>query len=249
MRGVTSGSIDVEVPLPAELRRFGDATALRISGSDNGEVIVALGGISANRFVCRGLDGSAGWWPNLVGEGCAVGPDRYRVVGIDYAADATGRSAPSTGDQARVLAAALDVAGIQSVRAIVGASYGGMVGLSFAALFPERVEKLVIISAAADAHPAASATRELQRRVVAMGIENGSADEALAIARGMAMLSYRTPLEFGERFRGGLASEDPLAPCEPGLYLRARGKAFCVVMAPQRFLSLSASIDRHRVNA
>jgi fermentation-respiration switch protein FrsA (DUF1100 family) len=62
------------------------------------------------------------------------------------------------------------------------------------------------------------------------------------------MLSYRTREEFAERFTGGLPSDDPLATSDAGAYLRARGEAYRDVMTPERFLSLSASIDRHRVD-
>ena len=64
----------------------------------------------------------------------------------------------------------------------------------------------------------------------------------------MAMLTYRTQEEFAERFTGGLPDGDPLGASEPGAYLHARGAAFHTVMAPERFLSLSASIDRHNVD-
>lgn len=62
------------------------------------------------------------------------------------------------------------------------------------------------------------------------------------------MLTYRTPEEFALRFRGGLPCDDPLATSEPGSYLRSRGEAFGAVMSAERFLSLSGSIDRHRVD-
>jgi len=249
MLNAGSDHSDLEVALPADLRRFGNSTMVRVAGEVGAPAVVALGGISASRFVCRGEDGGAGWWPGLVGARCAVDPERHRVLGLDFAADPSGRCAPTTEDQARVLAAALDCAGIDRVHAIVGASYGGMVALAFAASFPARVSRLAIISAGAEPHPAASAARELQRRIVALGLRSGHADEALAIARGMAMLTYRTPEEFDARFRGGLDSEDPLAPSEAGRYLRARGAAFRAVMSPERFLSLSGSIDRHRIGA
>lgn len=243
-----SGFQDIVVLLPAELERFGKSVCLRVAGNPDGPVVVALGGISGNRFVSCGEDGGAGWWPGLVGKGCAIDPRQYRIVGLDFAADAEGRSAPSTEDQAHVLSAALDVAGIAQLYALVGASYGGMVGLSFASLYPERIKKLVAISATAKPHAAASAARELQRRVVVLGMRTGQAREALAIARGMAMLTYRTSEEFDARFRGGIGTDNPLAACEAGSYLRARGEAFLTVMSPGRFLSLSASIDRHWVD-
>lgn len=239
---------EYEVPLPDALGRLGGAMACKLTGRIDQPAVVALGGISGNRHVCEGASGGPGWWAGLVGPGCAVDPALHCVIGVDYAADPTGRSAPSTHDQARVLAAVLDAIGVGALHALVGASYGGMVALAFAELFPERVGRIAVISACAEPHPMASANRELQRRTVAMGIERGCGDEALAIARGMAMLTYRTPAEFNDRFRGGIDGEDPLDACEAGGYLRSRGRAFREVMSPERFLSLSASIDRHRVD-
>ena len=146
-----------------------------------------------------------------------------------------------------MLAAALDAIGVDQPVSIVGASYGGMVGLALAEIEPQRIRRPVAIGAADAPHPAATAARELQRRVVALGIEADRGDEALAIARGMAMLTYRTPQEFAVRFDGGIDDCFPASCSAPGGYLRARGQAFLSVMSPPRFLSLSGSIDRHNV--
>ena len=236
-----------DVPLPADLRQFGESVAASAIGNPGNPAVVVLGGISANCFPCIRPDGRSGWWPGLIGGGCAVDPQHHYVIGVDFAADESGERAPSTLEQARVLAAALDAIGIDQPCTIVGASYGGMVALALAVAEPERVGRLVVISAGAEPHPAATAARELQRRVVSLGVKSGRGEEALAIARGMAMLTYRTPAEFGVRFEGGIEECDPSTCSDPGGYLRARGEAFLSVMSPGRFLSLSASIDRHRV--
>ncbi len=237
-----------DVRLPADLRQFGHSVRARTVGNPLHPPVVALGGISGNCFVCTQADGSGGWWRGLVGNDCAIDPQRHYVIGMDFAADNNGQAAPSTADQARVLAAALDCIGVQAQCTIVGASYGGMVGLALAETMPERVERLVLISAGAEPHPAATAARELQRRVVELGLEAGRGEAALEIARGMGMLTYRTAAEFGERFAGGIDAADPLTRSAPGDYLRARGKSFLGVMSPGRFLSLSASIDRHCIH-
>ena len=229
------------VPLPPPLARFGGSARCALQGPEGAPLIVVLGGISADRV-------PAAWWPGLVGAGAAVDPARHRALGLDFIADPSGERAPSPRDQAFVLAAALDRIGVQKAHAVIGASYGGMIALALGAHFPGRAERLVVISADASPHPAATAIRELQRRIVALGLENGNAEEALSIARGLAMLSYRTREEFAERFAGGLSDEVALATSDPGAYLRSRGAAFTRRMTPQRFLSLSASIDRHRVD-
>lgn len=238
---------EVEVALPRTLRRYGKIVQASVVGAKGSPVLVVLGGISANRYPYLTPDGGAGWWHGLFGEGAALDPDEYRVFGIDFAVDETGDSAPSTGDQAEVIRSALDTLGESRAHAIIGASYGGMAALSFAQQFPERVGKLVIVSAPAEPHPMSTAAREIQRRIVALGIAKGAAGEGLALARGLAMLTYRSPQEFEGRFTGGIDSEDALARSDPGAYLHARGQAYRSIMSPGRFLSLSASIDRHRV--
>jgi len=239
---------DVEVVLPPILTRYGARTTCRVSGSEGAPVIVVLGGISADRFACTRQDGTSGWWPGLVGPGCATDPMRHRIVGLDFAADGEGRFAPTTAEQAEVLCAALDAVGVEVADLIVGASYGGMVALALAQHHSARVRRLAIISAPAEPHPMATATRELQRRAVALGLTHGDGEAGLSIARGLAMLTYRTPEEFALRFAGGLPQEETLGTSAPGAYLRARGDAYHAVMSPQRFLSLSASIDRHRID-
>ena len=229
-----------EVKLPAQLVRFGASMRASVAGPE-GPLIVLLGGISADCFPCS-------WWPGFAGSGCAADPGRYRVLGLDFIADSKGEIAPSPLDQAIALCAALDMLGVDRAHAVIGASYGGMIALALGQHFPDRVDRLVVISADARPHPAATAIRELQRRIVALGLASGNADEALSIARGLAMLSYRTREEFAERFEGGIGGEATLGRSDPGAYLRSRGEAFVARMTPQRFLSLSASIDRHDVD-
>lgn len=237
-----------DVPVPSDLRRYGQSVRASTLGDPSNPPVLVLGGISANCFPASRPDGRLGWWPGLVGEDCLIDPASFHVIGVDFAADETGTSAPTTAEQARIVAGALNTIGIDRPAILIGASYGAMVCLSLAEAEPQRVDRLVVISAAAEPHPASTAARELQRRVVALGLASGWGDEALAIARGLAMLTYRTPDEFGFRFRGGIEDECPTCVSEPGSYLGARGKAFRSVMSPGRFLSLSASIDRHRVN-
>ena len=237
----------VEVAPPGELAsKLAPFRACAI-GPSAAPVVVVLGGISATPEVVAPA-GDETWWKGVVGRGCAVDPDRVRVVGIEFAADPSGGFAPSTGDQAACLCAALDALGIARADLVLGASYGGMVALALAAERPERVGRVAAISAPASPHPFASAQRELQRRVVALGLESGRGAEALSIARGLGMTCYRTAEEFGARFASGIEGSAPTDASPAGAYLRARGDGFDAVMSPGRFLSLSASIDRHRVD-
>ena len=146
-------------------------------------------------------------------------------------------------DQARLLALAMDAAGVERLHGFVGASYGGMVALAFARLFPERVERLAVICAAHRPHPMATAWRGIQRRILAFAADAGRPEEGVALARQLAMTTYRTPEEFAERFTGAIPDGgDDAEVCG---YLKARGDAYAAVASPARYASLSAAIDRH----
>jgi homoserine O-acetyltransferase len=242
------GLYEFDVPIPAHLAQYGTTTRASLLGEGDAPLVIVLGGISGNRFPCIRNDGTCGWWPGFTGKGGALDPKDYRILGLDFIADPTGRQAPSPFDQAEVVRAALDLLGVEKAHAFVGPSYGGMIALAFGQDHPDRVARLVVVSAGAAPHPTATAQRELQRRIVALGLEHGDGEAALGIARGFAMLTYRTQAEFAERFDGGIDAADPLTCSAPGAYLRARGDAYPNVMSPERFLSLSASIDRHRVD-
>jgi homoserine O-acetyltransferase len=225
-------------------------------GKSTGSVVVVLGGISASKHVATSAsDPSTGWWDALVGPGRAIDTDRVLVLGIDWldggcAVDGRPERIVTTHDQARGLAATLDHLGIDRVGAVVGSSYGGMVGLAFAELWPERVDRLVVISAPAEAHPMSTALRSIQRQIVELALESGRAADGLALARMLAMTTYRSRREFRDRFASGpIDTTDRGATFPVEEYLRHCGARFASAWAPHRYLALSLSSDLHRVDS
>jgi homoserine O-acetyltransferase len=212
--------------------------------------IVVLGGISAGRHLAASrTHPEAGWWEAQVGAGRALDPVDYRLVGIEWIGADGDLDAPiDTADQATAVAAVLDELGVDRLHAFVGCSYGAMVGLAFAAAYPQRLARLVAISGAHRAHPYASAWRALQRKIVALGQLQCADEQGLSLARQLAMLSYRTPEEFGERFDAPVALDGATARCAAEDYLDACGARYAERWSPTAFLRLSESIDLHRVD-
>jgi homoserine O-acetyltransferase len=199
-------------------------------------------------------DARPGWWTAQVGRERAIDTNVVRVLGVDYLdggrrPDGRPERIVTTHDQANAIAALLDSLGIARVRAVIGASYGGMVGLAFAESYPERLDQLVVISAAHESHPMSTGLRALQRRVVELGLDHGVGDKALAIARGIAMTTYRTAREFVERFDNAPTfASDTDVSFEVERYLANRGADFVARFRPEYFLALSLSSDLHRVD-
>jgi homoserine O-acetyltransferase len=246
-----AGRATVRVPL-AGGRTLETRVGYELHGPPGAPAVVVLGGISADHHLApTPADDSEGWWPGLVGPARALDTDRFRLLGIDWAA-APGEHLDgpvpvlTTHDQARALAAVMDHLSIDVV-GIVGASYGGMVGLAFAELFPSRVRRLGVLCAAHRTHPMATALRALQRRFVAFAAEAGSPDVGLSLGRALAMTTYRSAEEFDARFdwRADTLASPARFPVES--YLDARGDAFAARFSPERFAALSESIDLHSV--
>lgn len=222
------------------------ATRWELDGPDGAPVVVLLGGISADEHaVATGTNSSPGWWQDVVDAG-AIDRTRYRILGVRFG---TAGGAPTdTRDQVRVIEAALDRLGIWRVHAIVGGSYGGMVALAFAQHLTERVRRVVALCAAHESHPMATAGRVLQRRIVQLGQATGRSREALALARGMAITSYRSAHEFAERFANPSVADGGGIDVPVASYLEWHGARFARRFTAERFLALSESVDLHRVD-
>ena len=169
-----------------------------------------------------------------------IDTSRYRVIGADY----LGHDRVTTHDQARAIAAALDDAGIHTLHALVGASYGGMVALAFAELFSPRVERLIVIGAAHRSAAITSARRLVQRRIIELGIDTGRTREALALARALAITTYRSDAELESRFGAGDTAD--LTAIDS--WLRHHGDTFSRRFSVERYLALSLSSDLHVVD-
>ena len=219
-------------------------------GPADAPLVLVAGGISANRHVSGAGGSEPGWWDTQVGPGRAIDTDRLRVLAIDWLGADGSLDAPiDSADQADAIAAVLDRIGARRLAAFVGCSYGAMVGLQFAAKYAGRLGTLVAISGGASAHPYASAWRSLQRRILALGRSEGGSREALSLARQLALLSYRTPEEFAERFTAPVALVDGRARCAAEDWLEARGNHYVARTAPTAFARLSESIDLHALDA
>lgn len=242
-----------EVVVELAMRHAGTrAVTLRyeLQGPAGAPVVFVAGGISAHRHLAASdVFPESGWLNDLVGADRALDPSQRRLLAFDFVG-ADGRlDAPiDTADQADAIARLLSALGIARLEAFVGYSYGALVGLQFAVRHAERLKTLVAVSGAHRAHPYAAAWRALQRRAVTLGQLQCADAQGLSLARQFAMLSYRTPEEFGERFdaapeivngRVRVAAED---------YLDAAGAQYVARTPVTAYVRLSESIDLHRVD-
>lgn len=219
--------------------------------------------------VCHALTGNAavdGWWPDLLGPGRPLDPQRDYVVCSNVLGGCYGTTGPASpdprsgrdygpdfpavtvGDMVRVQAALLDHLGVGSARAVVGGSMGGMQALEWLHAFPERVRAGIVVGAPARHGAWALAWNHLARAA----IENDPAFRAgryaaqpagLALARGVATLSYRAPVGL-EWSQGRWPS-----PQDPGrfaveTYLDHQGERLVERFDANSYLAISRAMDR-----
>ena len=207
----------------------------RIEGPEDAPAILVLGGISSG----KALTGDGGWWPGVAGPGGALDPARFRLISADFLITGV-EGFPSAGEQANALLGL--IAGWEVSRFhIVGASYGGSIGLAIAQAAPDRVSGITCISAAHRSDPLATAWRSIQREIAEFGLRNGDGAGALDLARRLAMTTYRTRDELRLRFR------DPAPGTRDAngvtTWLEAAGAKYAAKTAPEHFLALSCALD------
>lgn len=215
-------------------------------------------------LACHALSGSArvaDWWPAMFGPGRAFDLERQCVLGINVLGSCYGSSGPpsldphtgrrygsgfplvTVGDMVRAQARLLDHLSVARLAAVVGGSIGGMQALEWALRFPEHVERCIAIGAT-PLSAMGLALNHLQRQALRLDPVRG-----LALARALAMCSYKSAELFSERHgrQRNRGAEDPLrspdARYDVAGYLDHQGEIFVRRFDADSYQVLSKAMD------
>jgi len=213
-------------------------------------VVVIVGGITASPFPFGNAGEAEAWWPALDAPDL-VDPKQHTVLapcwpgnGSTWRGFDDGVLPPlSALGLADLIAAWLDGIGCTAPVTYLGASLGGLVGIALAVRHPDRVARLVTISAGLRPDGWGTATRHLQRELVRDGQRAGDVVTGMVRARQLGMLTYRGRDELDTRF-GVLGPELEHPPV--AAYLDHHGQRFAARFPVRTFLLLSEAIDRTR---
>jgi len=143
--------------------------------------------------------------------------------------------------------------------ASVGSSLGGMCSVLMSALFPEKVERVVSISACLESQPSSIALRYLQRRCI-MEDPNWNYGnyynreypyKGMQLAREVATLTYRSGPEWEIRFGRKRVPNEPPSLCqnfEIEQYINYQGLTFARKYDPNSLLYISKAMDLYDLN-
>jgi homoserine O-acetyltransferase len=144
--------------------------------------------------------GSSGWWNEIVGPNLTIDTKTYAILAFNIPGNGVNNYIIEnyhdfhTGDIAEIFYKGLQVLGVQKLFALIGGSIGGGIAWEMAALYPSLTKNLIPVAADWKASDWIIANTFLQKRL----LENSN--DPLRDARIHAMLTYRTPASFSERF-------------------------------------------------
>ena len=173
-------------------------------------------------WLCHALTANSDpldWWPEMVGEGCWVNPDKDFVVCVNIFGSAYGTTGPrsmvkngvephnptpldfpkfTVRDTARLFTLVREHLGIKQVDLLVGSSIGGFHALEWAIMEGDVIQRAAFIATAPRVSPWLSAWMEVQRMAMEAdptfraceSLDSGR--KGLEAARAISLISYRS---------------------------------------------------------
>jgi homoserine O-acetyltransferase len=224
-------------------------------------------------LICHALTGSAdadNWWEPLFGAGKAFDPDRDFIVCSNILGSCYGTTGPTcinptTGkaygvsfpritirDMVNLQAALIEYLEVKSLQLVIGGSLGGMQVLEWGLLYPERVRAISPIAAPGRHSAWCIGLSEAQRQAIYTDPNwqggNYSLDappnQGLAVARMMAMITYRYWESFTNRFGRQQDGSNQFAMAS---YLQYQGQKLIERFDANTYITLTHAMDSHDV--
>jgi homoserine O-acetyltransferase/O-succinyltransferase len=263
----TTGTGPARLPLGTGRVEAADLGALRLeAGGQPLPVTLAYrhdgpGPGAPQVLVIHALTGSADaagdWWAPLIGPGLAFDTDAVGVLCANLLGGVYGSTGPATvdpatgrpwagafpavsaRDEARALWALADALGIDGFSLVTGGSLGGMIALEVALSRPDGVGHVVPIAA-----PAATGAMAIAWNHIQLELVDRLGADGLALARQLAMTTYRSEADFDGRFGRRREADGRLSIAS---YLDHQGEKLVERFDPDAYRVLVRVMDGHDV--
>ena len=217
-------------------------------------------------LVCHALTGSSralDWWGGLAGPGKLLDTDALAIVCVNalgscYGSTGPGSVAPDGApygerfplvgvpDMVRAEREALAQLGLHRFAAVIGGSLGGMQAIGWALEAPAQVDRAIVIGAYDHFAAMGIALNAVAREAIRVA---RTPDEGIALARKIAMLTYKSEALFAERHarkvdrKGGDPTKTAAGRYDVEGYLDYQGAIFTARMDPLAYLALTRAMD------
>lgn len=228
-------------------------------------------------LVCHALSGSArvaDWWPQLFEDEVVFALRQHCIIGVNVIGSCYGSTGPqdanpvtgeiygadfplvSVRDWVRAQHELIRSLGIEKLHAVIGGSIGGMQAMQWAIDFPEAVKRCISVGAA-PLSALGLALNHLQRQAILSDVNwrDGKFDaqnaphNGLAMARAIAMCSYKSAELFNERYsrKPNRNGENPYHSLQErydiGGYLDYQGEIFTRRFDARAYLTITKAMD------
>ena len=222
-------------------------------------------------WICHALTANSdveAWWPGMVGEGLLFDPQRYfivcaNVLGSCYGTTGPASLNPETGkpwlrnfplitvrDLINVHEILRNYLGIKRIHTIIGASIGGYQALEYSIMFPDLIDRLIVLASGARQTPWALAFSESMR--LAMDADqtflNGNPEggkKGLKAARSIALISYRTVAAYNQTQKED--DDEKLTSFKAASYQAYQGDKLVRRFNPYSYWCLTNLSDTHNI--
>ena len=202
-------------------------------------------------------DAAGDWWAPLIGPGLALDTERVGVLCANLLGGCYGTTGPnsidsrtgrpfgsafpevSTRDQARTQWRLLDALSITELAVVTGGSLGGMVSLEVGLERPAAVRTVVPMAA-----PAATGALAMAWNAIQLEMIESLGERGLALARQLAMTTYRSEADFDGRFGRRQEADGRLSIAS---YLDYQGRKLVERFDPDTYRILVRTMDLHDV--
>lgn len=225
-------------------------------------------------LICHALTGHAAadeWFPGLFEDGTVCNPDKHFIICINVPGSCYGSVGPLTvnpktgepfgndfpdltiRDMVRFQQQLLDQLDIKGVELVIGGSMGGMQALEFV-IMDRRIRSAVLIAMGAAHTPWAIGISHAQRAAITGDPrwKNGNylpgkgPVGGIAAARMMAMITYRTPENYNQKFGRKLQNEEGQFQVES--YLNHQGQKLAKRFDAHTYIILTKAMDSHDIS-
>lgn len=250
------------------------------SAGDNAVYVChALTGSAHAAFFNAAHEERPGWWDGLIGRGKALDPDRYFIVCANLLGSCYGTTGPScsnpetgqpfgmtfppvtTRDMVNLQKRLLEALGVKQLALVLGGSLGGMLTWQWTVDYPDFVRAAIPIAGTVQGSPWMIALNEVARQAIyndpawQNGDYQGRGPSAgLALARMIAMISYRSHVQFHQRFGRARVLPDPSSELrfdnrfQVESYLHYQGEKLVQRFDARTYIYLTKAMDLHDVS-
>jgi len=253
---------------PFQLEKGGELPSLQLAYQTWGNLNNTRDNVLLVVHALTGNTDVSDWWEPVIGPGKPLDTDKYFIICINNLGSPYGSTSPltfknkgldpTTFPEVTILDIVhsqkllLDHLQIKKLQSVIGGSLGGMVALEWPLLYPEFVETFVTIGSTAQHSAWCIGISDLQRDAIMSDPvwNNGNYDtqpvDGLALARKIAMVSYRSARSFDQRFGREYQNEEKNY-FQVESYLNYQGEKLVERFDTNCYIVLTKIMDTHDI--